>query len=448
LNLLFLLPFVLLGVPFIPVILEIHRRKDEGPREFPEQTTYEEKPNLEVAPTSEPEKEESRTNEEKVSFASTFRQKASGAREMSEPSIPEEKTCVWYGPLPESWQDVWQVSGEGKQRVSSVPMLERARTEARVRVSGEVIRVNGDISIPDGTDVNNHLVVQGTLRLGKKCHVHGTLKVFGNVEIGESSIIDGHVLSEGKILVGRNCNVNGVVDSAQDIILKENAVVEAVSTEKTVKLEPGAKINKRIPASAYITISPAQQPQSTTLQPFEVEISKRIEEEKKSGFQLATPLFVPSVQAKEAGENGEKTVETGTLMADKVLELARRGCDVEEISLRLLIDPSEVQKVLSDLTEKGDLGKDAKTREEAPKKLGFGIYERTRELKTRGVASEETKEEQKVLVGEPDAEQIKEFFERMLASKMREELKKKINAGSEGKGKDANSPEKASRRNR
>ncbi len=200
-NPLILLPFVLLGVPFTPTILEAFKRKDKGPKEIPEQTTYEEKPDVDT------------------------------------------------------------------------PLLERAREEARVKVSGEVIRITGDASIPDGTEVKNHIVVQGNLKVGKKCHVYGSVKAFGDIEIGESSIIEGHVLSEGIIIIGRDCVVKGVVDSLKDIILEENAVVEAVSTEKTVKVGSNAKINRRILSGSSIVASLQEAPTEVVEKPEKTEIS-------------------------------------------------------------------------------------------------------------------------------------------------------------------------------
>ena len=173
-NPLVLLLFLLLGVPFIPAILEYVARKDKGPRDVPEKTT------------------------------------------------PEDELK------------------------RDIPRLERARQKARAKVAGEVIRIVGDASIPDGTEVARHLIVHGDLKLGRRCHIYGTVKAFGNVEIGEDSIVEGHILSEGKIRIGRRSVVKGVVDSTGEIVLEENAIAEAVSSEKTVRLELGAKINKRI----------------------------------------------------------------------------------------------------------------------------------------------------------------------------------------------------------
>ncbi|MBS7614456.1 hypothetical protein KEJ18_01795 [Candidatus Bathyarchaeota archaeon] len=237
-NPLTILPFILLGAPFTPVAVEFFRRKDKGPKEIPEQTTYEEKPDVDT------------------------------------------------------------------------PLLEKAREEARVKVAGEVIRITGDASIPDGTEINNHLVVQGNLKIGKKCHIYGSVKAFGSVEIGQSTIVEGHVLSEGIINIGRDCIVKGVVDSLKDITLEENAIVEAVSTEKTVKIGPNAKINRRVLSGSQIITSlkepqveviekskePEISPQpQATIQPPIVEtpptiISKpKAEEEVKVPFEVLDP---------------------------------------------------------------------------------------------------------------------------------------------------------------
>jgi len=173
-NLLVMLLFLLLGVPFIPAVLEYVVREDKGPRDVQERTTRED------------------------------------------------------------------------ELKRDTPRLERARQKARAKVAGEVIRIVGDASIPDGTEVGKHLIVHGDLKLGRRCHVYGTVKAFGNVEIGEDSIVEGHILSEGKIRIGRRSVVKGVVDSTEEIVIEENAVAEAVSSDKTVTLQLGAKINKRI----------------------------------------------------------------------------------------------------------------------------------------------------------------------------------------------------------
>ncbi|MCW4021175.1 MAG: hypothetical protein NWF14_08115, partial [Candidatus Bathyarchaeota archaeon] len=342
-NLLVFLPFGILIVPFIPTFLEMFRRKDKGPKDIPEQSTYEKKPEVEVS------------------------------------------------------------------------RLERARGEARAKMPGEIIRVTGNASIPDGTEIDNHLVVQGNLRLGKRCHVRGSVKTFGDIEIGEASTIEGHVLSEGKIIVGRNCIVRGIVDSLKDIILEQNAVVEAISTEKTVKLGPGAKINKRVLSGVSINTSfdqpqiqqseliekaePAPQPPTKMkrpsvaidrVQPVEKEPKFREQKPQSSAVTPEAPRSEPArLKEIERAEEPEKETERITdrifgYLEDRIRKLDKvRRCpmeglsleglspteievlkltyvcsSIEEICLRLLKDPTQVQEILNSLIEKGYLDND------------------------------------------------------------------------------------------
>jgi len=200
-NPLILLPLALIIVPFIPTIIELFERKDAGPREVPEQTTYEEPPD-----------------------------------------------------------------------VKDIPRIERANMEARMKVPGDIIRITGNVVIPNETVINNHLIVQGDLKVGKRTHIYGSVKAFGNVELGESTVVEGHVLSEGRIRIGKDCRVKGIVDSLKDIILEENAVVEAVSTEKTVRIGPNAKINRRIlSGSSIITLPPEMKEEEKITTPKKVE---------------------------------------------------------------------------------------------------------------------------------------------------------------------------------
>ena len=183
LNPIVFLPFVIAVIPFIPVIMEILRRKDKGPREISTKTIYEGKPNLRV------------------------------------------------------------------------PLLERARANARVRTIGDAVRANGDVSIPDRAEIGSSLVVQGNLLLGTRSHVRGSLKALGNVEVGESSVIEGHVVAEGKVVIRRDCIVKGIVDSHGDIVIEEGAVVEAVSTEGKVEIRLGARVKRRVLAGDFIAES-------------------------------------------------------------------------------------------------------------------------------------------------------------------------------------------------
>lgn len=371
-NSLILLSFALLVIPFIPAIIEILKRKDKGPKAIPEQTTYEEKPDLERL---------------------------------------------------------------------GISRLERARVAARAKKPGEIMRVMGDVSVPDGTEIDNHLVVQGNLKIGTKSHVYGSVKAFGDVEIGESSIIEGHVLSEGTVIVRRNCIVKGVVDALKDIILEENAIVEAISTEKAVKVGPNARINRRVLSGASISTSP-QLPQVEEIKEVKPTGAEQIQkaeeapklEEHVEEVGATERIFshledrIRQLEEKRSRAVSAVNLEGLTSTEAKVLKMASVGSSLEEMCLRLFLDPLEVTAVVDGLVEKGYLDKDLKPerpapRERLPRKApesGPALQELHAAIEEAVAHAEPTEKLQ-----EPSEE---ELIERLIASKMRDELKKKIQA--------------------
>jgi hypothetical protein len=371
-NSLILLSFALLIIPFIPAIIEILKRKDKGPKKIPEQTTYEEKPDLEKL---------------------------------------------------------------------DISRLERARIAARAKKPSEIMRVIGDVSVPDGTEIDNHLVVQGNLKIGMKSHVYGSIKAFGDVEIGESSIVEGHVLSEGTVIVRRNCIVKGIVDSLKDIILEENAIVEAISTEKAVKVGPNAKINRRILSGASISISPQLQQVDEIKEdkPTEAKQIQKAEEapeleEHVEEVGAAERIFsyledrIRQLEEKSSRAISAVNLEGLNSTEAKVLKMASAGSSLEEMCLRLFMDPLEVKAVIDILVEKGYLDKDLKPERPAPRKrLPRKAPESGPALEELHAAIEEAVAHVKP-TEKPQEPSDEELIERLIASKMRDELKKKMQA--------------------
>lgn len=272
-NLLILLPFALLSIPFIPTIIEAFKRKDKGPKDVPDQTTYKEKTDLDI------------------------------------------------------------------------PRLEHARGEARIKAPGDVIRIMGDASMPEGTEINNQIVVHGNLKVGRKSHVYGSVKVFGSIEISESSIVEGHVLSEGTIVIGRGCIIKGIVDSPKDIILEENAIVEAVSTEKIVKVGVNAKINKRISSGTSIVMS-SQLP---------LEITEQVEQIKKKS-KLLQPKSLENLHivAEKSISRDVRSIQKEELSDDELIEMLIASKIRDELKKKILIKESEIFR---DIQQKDFLNK-------------------------------------------------------------------------------------------
>jgi len=344
-------------------------------------------------------------------FIEIFRRKDKGPREIPEQTLYEDRS----------------------EASKPIPMLERTRAEARVKIAGEMIRIVGDVSIPDGLEIKENIVVHGNLKIGSKCHIHGSIKAFGEVEVGEESVVEGHIISERKVTIRRNAKVNGIVDSAKNIILEENAVVEAVSAEKSVKLARGAKINRKISEGISITAAPSTVPASITEKPplpereeargvgesarivpsFEERVEEIIDE--KSRLFKSLQDRIRSLESFKAREIDETRLKDLTPREVEIYKLAISGCDVSEIGLRLFMDLVQVQEVINSLIKRHYL--DERLKPVTPKKA-----ERVAEEAPGTVQQKEPE-----LEGAP----INEVFEKMLASKLRIEVKKRLKSAEE-----------------
>lgn len=317
----------------------------------------------------------------------------------------------------------------------SAPIMERIREAARVKVATkDILRVAGDASIPDGTEIQKNMVVQGYLRIGGNCRIRGSVKALGGVEIGESSVIEGHVLSDRKVIVGRKAKVDGIVDSLEDITLEEGAEVGAVSTEKTVKIRPGARINKKVSSGASIvtlppeahpaTITPVvpQVPRFRPTSPSSIRVTepgevREIESEMDQLFKSLEDR-IPSLESFRAPPIDESTLKDLTLKEIEIYKLATSRRDIYEIGLRLLIDPVEVQKIINSLVERGHLDKGFKsaTIEEAEKPEHV-VQESPHEARPLEVGREKPIREELP---------IDEVFESLLKSKLSVRFRKEL----------------------
>ena len=135
---------------------------------------------------------------------------------------------------------------EATKRSNSVPVLESGSLRPQERITDEMVRFTGDLSIPSGLEIKENIALHGNLRLGSRCHAYGSLYVFGKADVGEGSIVDGDIIADGEVSLGRDAKIGGIVDSGKNIIFGEKATAAAVSTSKSVVLAPGAEVNRKV----------------------------------------------------------------------------------------------------------------------------------------------------------------------------------------------------------
>lgn len=106
-----------------------------------------------------------------------------------------------------------------------------------IRVFGDVFHVGdgvtavvGDAEIPDGSILDETLVVKGKLRVGAKCQIVKNLKALGGISIAEGCLLKANVASGDVVELGENTMVEGEVHA------------------EVVRLAEGAEIHGRIDA--------------------------------------------------------------------------------------------------------------------------------------------------------------------------------------------------------
>jgi len=263
---------------------------------------------------------------------------------------------------------------------SDLPYIEQSRVDARVKTIGDFVRVVGDVSIPDETEVNSPIVIHGNLSLGAHCKIHGTIKATKNLNIGEHNIIMGHCISGGNVEVGPHTRVEGIVDAVGDIIIRENAFVGGASAEKSIKIRPGATVAKKLSADQLVMFEPI----ST-----EVEVPRAekelvtVGEDKgeKISVEVDSDIYALDQQFSKGEMNLETYLQKRQALIEQrstelnrdseILKLLSERKKVMEISLRLLMDPEKVNERVNNLITEGFINADFSLTEKGVKKL-FG----------------------------------------------------------------------------
>ena len=131
----------------------------------------------------------------------------------------------------------------------SVPaqMLSFEIPEKKARRLGDILRIQGDVTIPAGTLVEGNLVVAGTLRLEAAARVRGSVKAHGRIELATGVVIEGSVVSREEIEIGGRCWIRGPVISEEALHVGSLTTIgrqDSPSTVsgRTVSLADGAVV--------------------------------------------------------------------------------------------------------------------------------------------------------------------------------------------------------------
>lgn len=119
--------------------------------------------------------------------------------------------------------EIWKPKDNGPRR-----MQERTLEQFGVKVhraNNEIVRVQGDLRLPNDFKFKENLVVKGSLNAGNGCHFSRSVKVSGNVILGVAVLLDENLVVEGDVKVGDDAAIGGSIDAGGSVKLGEKTFV-------------------------------------------------------------------------------------------------------------------------------------------------------------------------------------------------------------------------------
>jgi cytoskeletal protein CcmA (bactofilin family) len=93
------------------------------------------------------------------------------------------------------------------------------------RIGRDTLRIFGDFAFLPRFEVLDNVVVEGTLKMGDGCVFHRSVKAKGNAFIGNRAVIKGNLLSEGDVTMLDEVVIGGSVHSEGSVTIGENVFV-------------------------------------------------------------------------------------------------------------------------------------------------------------------------------------------------------------------------------
>jgi cytoskeletal protein CcmA (bactofilin family) len=119
--------------------------------------------------------------------------------------------------------------------------------EKKARRLGDILRVQGDLTIPAGTLVEGNLVVAGALRLEAATRVRGSVKAHGRIVLASGVVIEGSLVSREEIEIGDHGWIRGPVISEEALHVGPETTIgrldlPSTASGRTVSLADGAAV--------------------------------------------------------------------------------------------------------------------------------------------------------------------------------------------------------------
>jgi UDP-3-O-[3-hydroxymyristoyl] glucosamine N-acyltransferase len=137
------------------------------------------------------------------------------------------------------------------------------------RIDKDTVRIYGDFAFPARSEVSDSVVIEGALKIGDKCVFERSVKAKGNVFVGNRVVIKGNLLSTGDVTLLDEVVIGGSLHSEGSVIIGENVFIAlSVVAVGNVELCENSEVKNNILTRGTIKV----------LKPRKVELPPSIDE--------------------------------------------------------------------------------------------------------------------------------------------------------------------------
>jgi predicted acyltransferase (DUF342 family) len=150
--------------------------------------------------------------------------------------------------------EVKKPKDRGPRKIVKATLNKLAGADVRV-LNGDVIKISDDVCFPSGFEVEENVVVNGSLTVGDRCYFHKSLKAEGNVKIGCDVVFGGNLVADGSVDIGDGTVIGGSIDATGDVKLGEKVFVRlSVVSGGNVELYENSEVKKIIVTHGMIRV--------------------------------------------------------------------------------------------------------------------------------------------------------------------------------------------------
>ena len=136
--------------------------------------------------------------------------------------------------------------------------LQHMLSEAGVkstRIGRDTLRIFSDIAFAPHSEILDNVVVEGALRVGDNCVFYRSVKARGNAFIGNRVVIKGNLVSEEDVTILDDVVVGGSVHSEGSVTIGENVFVAlSVVAVGNVELFENSEVKRNILTRGVIKV--------------------------------------------------------------------------------------------------------------------------------------------------------------------------------------------------